>query len=156
MNDQRALFHDAVSARARHRNDRHSRIDGHYHRPFLKTLEASIGTSRALGINQERLSSAKSFGGLFDANNGGVVLAAIHRYEMGGRKGLSNNRPLEEGLFQDDGDPAWNRADNRRRVRGTGMIRDKQAHAQRDPFDTQHSNPHANGSTKKQYRKSTV
>src|SRR5947209_6425018 len=102
MNDQRPLFHDAVSARARHRNDRHSRIDGHHHRPFLKTLEASIGTPRALGVNQERLSSAKSIGGLFDASNGGVVLAAIHRYKMGSRKGLSNDRPLEERFFQDD------------------------------------------------------
>src|SRR5690349_18081862 len=56
MDDQGTLFHNAVSAGAGHRHDRHSCLDGHDDSPLLELLEAAIGAARTFGVDEKRLS----------------------------------------------------------------------------------------------------
>jgi len=65
MDDQRTLFHDAVSSGTGHRNDGNCRFDGHDDGTFLEFLQSPVMAASAFRVDQERLPLLHGFDGFF-------------------------------------------------------------------------------------------
>src|SRR6266702_7994662 len=82
VNHQLALSHYAVSARADHWHNRHTRRNRHHDSALLEFLQAAIRTARPFLVDQERLSGLEGFARFLHAGNRRIAGAAIHTDEM--------------------------------------------------------------------------
>ena len=138
MDDEFAFFHNAVRAGAGDRNHRNTRLDGHDGSSLLELLEAAVGTARAFGVDQERLSVAQGLDGFVDAVDGGLAIETIDRNEMGEMEGLADDGPVEQRAFEENGDAAGDGTDNGGSIGGTGVIRGENAGAGRNALGAFH------------------
>lgn len=141
-----ALLHDAVSARAGDRYNRHAGLDRHYRSPLLKFLQTSIGAASSLRVNQEGLAVAKGLRGFLQADDRGIAIAAIDGNEMCEVEGLSDDWPFEKGALQKNGDASRDTPDDGWGIGGTRVIRSKDHGAGGDALDAFCMNADANAS----------
>src|SRR6266481_8767674 len=151
MNDQRPLLHDAMCARTSHGDNGHARLNRHYDRALLKFLKPPIRTSRAFGVDQERLPGLESFRGLFNAGDCRVACASIDGDKMRRRKRLPHDRPLEQGFLQENSDSSWDCTNDRRRIGRARVVRGKEANARGDTLEALHAHPDAYSAHKKHH-----
>jgi hypothetical protein len=134
VDDQRALFHDAVSAGASDRDDGDAGLDGHDDRALFEILQAAVGAAGAFGVNEEGLAFLHGRDSLFEASDGGIVSRAVHGNEMGQLEGLADDGVFEKRFFEKDGDAARDGVDDGGSVGSAGVVGYEQARAGGNAF----------------------